>query len=486
MKSHNKKKKTQALSSDSSANPFDILTEEVVWKILDHLDNDPSATKSFSLTCKIFYFIESRHRKTLKPLRTELLPRALHRYPFVSHLDLTLCPRVDDNTLNVISSTRKATLRSINLSRSRFFTNVGLSRLFVNCSGLVEIDLSNGTELTDLAASAIAEAKNLEILRLARCKLITDMGIGCIAVGCRKLRSLCLKWCLRVGDLGVELIALKCKELKTLDLSYLPITEKCLKSVFQLQHLEDLVLEGCHGIDDDGLSALEQSCKSLKMLNLSNCQNVTHTGLSSITNGAEQLQQLILTYGSAVSLNLPKVTADLAKCLHTFSKLQSIKLDGCMVTWSGIKAMATLHASVKELSFSKCLGVTDEGLSFLVRSHKELRKLDITCCRKITYTSIDDITNSCTSLTSLRMESCSLVPKEAYSLIGERCSYLEELDATDNEIDDKGLKSISRCLKLSILKLGICSNISDEGLANVGSCCSMLKELDLYRFPSTF
>ncbi|XP_022729409.1 F-box/LRR-repeat protein 3-like isoform X2 [Durio zibethinus] len=469
-----KKEKTQPLSPDSSSNPFDMLTDEIVWKILDHLDNDPFARKSFSVTCKTFYLIESRHRKSLKPLRTELLPRTLHRYPFVSHLDLSLCPRVDDNTLNLISSTSKATLLSINLSRSRFFTNAGLSSLFLNCSGLVEVDLSNGTELTDLAAPAIAEAKNLERLSLARCKLITDMGIGCIAVGCRKLRSLCLKWCLRVDDLGVELIALKCKEIRSLDLSYLPITEKCLKSVLQLQHLEDLVLEGCHGIDDVGLLTLKQSCKSLKMLNLSNCQSVTHRGLSSLINGTGQLQQLIFTYGSAV-------TGDLAKCLNTSSKLQSIKLDGCMVTWSGINAMASLHASIKELSFSKCIGLTDEGLSFLVQSHKELRKLDITCCRKITYTSIDSITKSCTSLKSLRMESCSLVPKEAFILIGERCSYLEELDATDNEIDDEGLKSISRCLKLSILKLGICSNISDEGLAKVGSCCSMLKELDLYR-----
>ncbi|XVE79871.1 hypothetical protein DITRI_Ditri14bG0091700 [Diplodiscus trichospermus] len=480
MESHIKKKMLP-LPSDSSSNPFDILNEEIVWKILDHLHNDSSATKSFSLTCKTFYFLESRHRNTLKPLRTQLLPRILHRYPSVSHLDLSLCPRVDDNTLNVISSAFKATLLSINLSRSRFFTNVGLSSLFVNCSDLLEVDLSNATELTDLAASAIAKAKNLERLRLARCKLITDMGIGCIAVGCRKLRSLCLKWCLGVGDLGVELIALKCKEINSLDLSYLPITEKCLKSVLQIQHLEDLVLEGCHGIDDNGLSTLEHSCKSLKMLNMSNCQNVTHTGLSSMTNGAEQLQQLILAYGSAVSPKPSKVTADLTKCLHTFSKLQSIKLDGCVVTWSGIKAMASLHASIKELSFSKCLGVTDEGLSFLVQSHKELRKLDITCCRKITYYSIDCITNSCTSLTSLKMESCSLVPKEAFTLIGARCSYLQELDATDTEIDDDGLKSVSRCLKLSILKLGICSNISDEGLSNVGSCCSVLKELDLYR-----
>ena len=133
-----------------------------------------------------------------------------------------------------------------------------------------------------------------------------------------------------------------------------------------------------------------------------------------------------------------QVTADLAKCLHNISGLQSIKLDGCSVRTSGIKAIGNWLASLKELSLSKCLGVTDECLSFLVQAHKELRKLDITCCRKITYASIDSITNSCTSLTSLRMESCSLVSKDAFVLIGQRCRFLEELDVTDNEIDNEG------------------------------------------------
>lgn len=95
------------------------------------------------------------------------------------------------------------------------FTHVGLSNLVGKCSNLVEIDLSNATELTDTAAAAIAQAKNLERLWLARCKGITDIGIGCIAVGCRKLRLINLKWCLGVGDLGVDLIAVKCKEIRS-------------------------------------------------------------------------------------------------------------------------------------------------------------------------------------------------------------------------------------------------------------------------------
>lgn len=400
--------------------------------------------------------------------------KVLLRYPYVSNLDLSLCPRVTDASLNVVSSYCKDMLRSINLSRSRFFSHVGLSNLVLNCGNLVEIDLSNATELKDLAAAAIAEAKNLERLWLVRCKSITDIGIGCIAVGCRKLKFLSLKWCLGVGDLGVGLIAVKCQDLRSLDLSYLPITNKCLSQILELQHLEDLVLEGCFGIDDDSLAALKQGCKSLETLDMSSCQKVSHVGLSSLTSATASLRQLILSYGSRVDLAL-------ADSLQKLSMLQSIKLDGCKVTCSGLKAIGNWCVSLSELSLSKCLGVTDEGLSSLVTKHKDLRKLDITCCRKITHASVAHITNSCSSLVSLKMESCALILAEAFVLIGQRCQFLEELDVTDNEIDDEGLKAISRCSQLKSLKLGICLNISDEGLVHIGIGCSKLKELDLYR-----
>ncbi|XP_010257003.1 PREDICTED: F-box/LRR-repeat protein 3-like isoform X1 [Nelumbo nucifera] len=457
-----------------SFNPFDLLSEEILFTILDCLEENPLDKKSFSLVCKSFYLVESRHRKTLKPLRSELLTCTLNRYPCITHLDLSLCPRVNDNSLSVVSGLCKSPLRSIDLSRSKFFSHVGLTSLALNCSSLVEIDLSNGTELTDFAAKAIAKAKNLEKLSLARCKRISDLGIGCIAVGCRKLRVISLKWCLSVSDLGVGLLAVKCKEIRSLDLSYVPITNKCLPFIFQLQYLEDLALIGCLGIDDEGLAAFKQKHPSLEVLNISHCQNVGHVGLSSLINGAENLRQLVLAYGSPVTLSL-------AEAFQKFSKLHSIKLNGCMVTCDGLNAIGNCCIPLRELSLSKCSGVTDEGLSFLLSKHRELKKLDITCCRKITHVSIDSITTSCTSLVSLRMESCSLVPKEAFILIGQRCYLLEELDLTDNKIDNEGLKFISRCSELSSLKIGICLNITDEGLTNIGMFCPKLIELDLYR-----
>ncbi|KAK4759391.1 hypothetical protein SAY87_022522 [Trapa incisa] len=474
-----KKQKTADFGQEHSRelhhNLFETLSEEIIFTILDFLGDNPLDKKSFSLVCKCFYSIEASHRRALRPLRTEHLPKILSRYPNTVRLDLTLCPRVTDTSLAAISSSSCGpSLRSIDLSRSRFFTAGGLSRLASECVNLTEIDLSNATGLRDPGAAALAGARNLERLWLGRCKLITDMGIGCIAVGCRRLKLLSLKWCLGVGDLGVGLVAVKCCELRTLDLSYLPISNKCLPSILKLPYLEDLVLEGCFGIDDDSLSTLKHGCKSLKALDISSCQNISHLGLSSIVSSIEGLQQLTLAHGSPV-------TAPLAASLKKLVMLHSIKLDGCSVTCSGLKAIGSYCVSLGELSLSKCSGVTDEAFSFLVTRQKQLKKLDITCCRQITDISLAHITSSCTGLTSLKMESCSQVLKEAFVLIGQRCHFLEELDLTDNEVDDEGLKSIGRCSRLTVLKLGICLNITNEGLSHIGRSCSKLVELDLYR-----
>ncbi|KAM2499150.1 hypothetical protein PS1_041332 [Malus domestica] len=81
--------------------------------------------------------------------------------------------------------------------------------------------------------------------------------------------------------------------------------------------------------------------------------NISHVGLSSLKNGAKHLKQLVLAYG-------PVVTIDLGKFLLNYSRLKSIRLDGCLVTCSATKAIRSWCASLTELSLSKCSGVTDK------------------------------------------------------------------------------------------------------------------------------
>ncbi|CAI0424033.1 unnamed protein product [Linum tenue] len=341
---------TQNTSAAAAYNLFDLLSDEIVFAILDFLAaSNPLDTKSFSLVCRSFYLVESRHRRVLRPLRHDHLPRILSRYPNVARLDLSLCPRITDASLALVSRTSSAdSLRSIDLSRSRFFSYSGLLSLVLNCRNLVEIDLSNATQLRDAAASAVAEAKNLEKLWLGRCKLITDMGVGCIAVGCKKLKLISFKWCLGVTDLGVELIAVKCKELRSLDLSYLPVMFDFCRSA---------------GITDPGILAIASGCPDIEMINMSYCQDITDSSLIS-----------------------------LSKC----SKLKTFESRGCpLITSLGLAAIAVGCRQLNKLDIKKCHNISDAGMLPLSHFSQNLRQITLS------YTSVTDV-----GLLSLASISC--------------------------------------------------------------------------------
>ena len=90
------------------------------------------------------------------------------------------------------------------------------------------------------------------------------------------------------------------------------------------------------------------------------------------------------------------------RCFQMLPKLQTLKLEGCKFMADGLKYIGISCVSLRELSLSKCSGVTDTDLSFVVSRLKNLLKLDITCNRNITDVSLAAITSSCPSLISLR------------------------------------------------------------------------------------
>uniref|UniRef100_A0A0Q3P030 COI1 F-box domain-containing protein n=2 Tax=Setaria TaxID=4554 RepID=A0A0Q3P030_SETIT len=177
--------------------PIDALADELLFLILDRVAAaDPRALKSFALASRACHAAESRHRRLLRPLRADLLPAALARYPSASRLDFSLCARVPDAALAAVSSSSGSSLHAVDLSRSWGFGAAGLAALAGPCPDLADLDLSNGVDLGDTAAAEVARMRRLRRLSLSRCKALTDMGLGCVAVGCTDLRDLSLKWCL--------------------------------------------------------------------------------------------------------------------------------------------------------------------------------------------------------------------------------------------------------------------------------------------------
>lgn len=452
---------------------MEALGDDILLKVLDNI-GDTGDRNSWSLVCKQFYRLESACKRKIRLLRGEMLPRILRRYRAVEHLDLSLCPQIGNQCLGLVAAEAGPSLRSIDLSRLVRFSHLGLSVLAKGCENLVEIDVSYCGRFGDMEAAAVSNAKNLQTLKLVRCQMVSDLGLGWIALGCMKLQDLNLKWCVGVSDLGVELVAIKCKELRSLDVSYLQITNKCIASLTQLSYLETFVSVGCVCIDDKGLTLLKNGCKSLQRLDVSKCQSMSSTGIISLANGCIALQQLNLAY-------CVPVTNALLASFDKYDSLQSIRFDGCEISSSGLKSIGKSCKSLMELSLSKCTGVTDEGISALVGGCTGLKILDITCCRDLTDVAITAVATSCGNLSCLKMESCALVTERSLYMLGDRCPFLEVLDLTDCSVSNSGLKSISRCTGLTTLKLGLCENISNEGLTHIAAHCSNLQEIDLYR-----
>lgn len=452
---------------------MEALGDDILLKVLDNI-GDTGDRNSWSLVCKQFYRLESACKRKIRLLRGEMLPRILRRYRAVEHLDLSLCPQISNQCLGLVAAEAGPSLRSIDLSRLVRFSHLGLSVLAKGCENLVEIDVSYCGRFGDMEAAAVSNAKNLQTLKLVRCQMVSDLGLGWIALGCMKLQDLNLKWCVGVSDLGVELVAIKCKELRSLDVSYLQITNKCIASITQLSYLETFVSVGCVCIDDKGLTLLKNGCKSLQRLDVSKCQSMSSTGIISLANGCIALQQLNLAY-------CVPVTNALLASFDKYDSLQSVRFDGCEISSSGLKSIGKSCKSLMELSLSKCTGVTDEGISALVGGCTGLKILDITCCRDLTDVAITAVAISCGNLSCLKMESCALVTERSLYMLGDRCPFLEVLDLTDCSVSNSGLKSISRCTGLTTLKLGLCENISNEGLTHIAAHCSNLQEIDLYR-----
>lgn len=109
------KKQKRSDPQNDTTNPFEVLTEELMFVILDFLETALLDKKSFSLTCKWFYSLEAKHRRLLRPLRAKHLPALAARYSSEMELDLSLCPHVEDDLLALVAGTYAATLRQLDL-----------------------------------------------------------------------------------------------------------------------------------------------------------------------------------------------------------------------------------------------------------------------------------------------------------------------------------------------------------------------------------
>jgi F-box/leucine-rich repeat protein 2/20 len=217
----------------------------------------------------------------------------------LTSLDLTGCyNNLTDAGLALLSSGNLSSLLSLNLSICSGFTDGGYAALATgNLQQLESLHLWT-TEITEVGLAALANGNlsNLKLLDLSCNDNLTDAGLLALADGkLSNLQSLKLFRCLGVTDAGIQAVVRASTKLKSLNMDHCNVTDAWLpqEECDTLTHLEDVSVEFCDNISDEGVAAIATRLCNLRSLNVSWCRNVSDASLVPISK-VPSLKKLII------------------------------------------------------------------------------------------------------------------------------------------------------------------------------------------------
>ncbi|XP_051992114.1 NACHT, LRR and PYD domains-containing protein 12-like isoform X3 [Xyrauchen texanus] len=252
----------------------------------------------------------------------------------------------------------------------------------------------------------------------------------------------------------------------------------------------------------ESLSSVLQSSKSLRQLDLSN-NDLQDSGVKLLSDALNSPHCILETLIFADCRFTDQCCESLSSVLQSSKSLRELDLSNNELQDSGVKllsdALKSPHCILEILIFAACrfTGQCCESLSSVLQSSKSLRELDL---------SNNDLQDSGVKLLSdalksphctleiLRFAACRFTYQccESLSSVLQSSKSLRELDLSNNDLQDSGVKLLSDALKsphciLEILRLSGCM-MTEEGCCSVASALrsnlSRLKELDLsYNHP---
>ncbi|KAM9339294.1 LOW QUALITY PROTEIN: uncharacterized protein ABDE67_016959 [Symphorus nematophorus] len=335
--------------------------------------------------------------------------------------------------LPVVKASNKSVLSGCNLSKRS--CEALSSVLSSQSSSLRDLDLSNNN-LQDSGVKLLSVG-----LKSQHCKLETLSLSGCLITeeGCASLASA---------------LSSNPSHLRELDLSYNHPGDSGVKLLSAAQEdphcrLETLRLSGCN------LSW--RSCEALS---------------SVLSSQSSRLRELDLSNNDLQDVGVKVLSAGLRS---TYCVLETLRLSGCLITEEGCSSLASAlrsnpsHLKELDLSYNHPGDSGVELLSGLDDPHWRLETLSLSACL-------------------ITEEACGSLA----SALSSNPSHLRDLDLSDNDLQDSGVKLLSIGLesqycKLETLSLSGCQ-ITEKGCGSLASALrsnpSHLRELDLsYNHP---
>ncbi|KAK7395585.1 hypothetical protein VNO78_16147 [Psophocarpus tetragonolobus] len=213
----------------------------------------------------------------------------------------------------------------------------------------------------------------------------------------------------------------------------------------RFQHLKSLSLSNCSELSDSGLTRLLSYGSNLQKLNLSCCLKVTDYGLSLVASGCPSL-----------------ISISLYRCPS--------------ITDKGLETLASGCLSMKDVNISYCSQISDKGLKAVTHWCHQLHAINISHCEGISGVGFEGCSNT---LAYVEAESCKLNPEGVIAIVsGGGLEYLDVSSLSWSILGDS-LPGISFASHLKILNFRLCRTVSDTSVVAIAKGCPLLEEWNL-------
>ncbi|KAI9208454.1 uncharacterized protein BJ171DRAFT_595611 [Polychytrium aggregatum] len=284
--------------------------------------------------------------------------------PNLTHLNLTLCGRMNDHVIQVYA---------------RSFPR------------LTSLTLRGPYLVTDKAFAALFESLGDKLMKL-RLESAAQLGFGGLSAlvkNCPRLKSLHLDQCTSVGDAEIKALG-GLTSVEELQLNYLgsAISDEALGGIIQTigQQLSVLSLSGYGQMKDALLlDVIAPICNQLQFFSIANCESITDEGFEQFLNvfkrkGSTRLSRLDLSrvtqLGDSSLIVLSNLHCDM---------LQTLLLNGLEdLTERSLKALATKLPMLEVLDLSWVRNLEDELLEEFFRNCPRLKLAKLYGCNKLT------------------------------------------------------------------------------------------------------
>jgi len=173
-------------------------------------------------------------------------------------------------------------LRVLEMKHTEVNMNVYIPAISKYCPNLVHLSFNGDGMTNELVFQLVKGCRNIKILDLLSCSIITDKALITIAKYLEHLEEIRLDRCHNLTEEGFITLAQSCQNLRTIYLgdNQEIITDRIIQHFSTCcPNLHTIDISNCNAISDRGICALARNCKNLRTLDLSGLDGITKKSL---------------------------------------------------------------------------------------------------------------------------------------------------------------------------------------------------------------